>query len=69
MTTIETTMRANLAVKVYRKALEYKPDDNEAYIKGVDYIIDHLFDGDVLGKNTLRTIRAFDRKLGLPTAS
>lgn len=51
--------------RVYELAMARKTNDVDAYIKGVDYIIDTVFKGDVLGDSTLKAISTYERMIGV----
>ena len=62
---MSTAQAANKGVHVYKVALKRRQELTEAYIKGLDYIIDKIYGGDVLGQETLKAIRLYERKIGV----
>lgn len=55
---------ATKGVKAYQSALNRRQEATEAYIKGLDYIIDNVFNGDVLGTKTLSAIEQYEHAIG-----
>lgn len=58
MTTKEA---ANRGVSVYQSAIKRGVDPVEAYIRGLDFIIDRIFHDPEMEEETIKAVRAYER--------
>lgn len=55
---------AQRGVQVYRLALQRHMHEDEAYIRGLDFIIDRIYHDANISKVTEQAIRLYERQVG-----
>lgn len=60
---MSTNQAAKRAVQVYNMALRRTNDSAEAYVRGLDFLIDIIYHDDKIGKVTMRAIRIYERTI------
>lgn len=62
MTDVAITRAANAGLHIYKSCRRKSIDSSEAYIRGLDYIIDRIFKGDMLGKECQKAIGRYNAR-------